>query len=1279
MQIIKGSKALSVFKQSKLLAELQALDKNVQAIEAEYVHFVSTNQELPSDQQAELEKLLTYGEPEKLSSPSGILVLVAPRPGTISPWSSKATDIAHNTGLAGVDRIERGIAYYISSTANLDPAQIASLLHDRMVETTFDSLEAAAALFDESQPKALGTIDILGTNGREVLEKANEDLILALAPDEIDYLYESYKELGRNPTDAELMMFGVVNSEHCRHKIFNAAWKIDGEIQPKSLFKMIKNTYEHSSKNVLSAYKDNAAVLTGSEAGYFVPDNQTGVYGYTKEPLHIVIKAETHNHPTAIAPFPGAATGTGGEIRDEAATGRGTKTKVGFAGYSVSNLNIPGLKRPWEKDYGSPSRIKSAKDIMIEAPLGAASYGNEFGRPNIAGYFRTYEQIDDAGNVRGYHKPIMIAGGYGNIREKLIEKQSIPVGTKLVVLGGQSMLIGLGGGSGSSMQTGASKEDLDFASVQRSNPEMQRRAQEVINACSAMGENTPILSIHDVGAGGLSNAFPELVHDAGRGGKFELRAIPSLEPGMSPMEIWCNESQERYVLAVQEARLAEFEAFCEREHCPYAVVGEATADEQLVVHDALFQNNPVDIPLSLLFGKPPKMERVVQRQAPNLTPLSTTSIDVDEAVKRVLQLPAVGSKKFLITIGDRSVTGLIMRDQMVGPWQVPVSDVAVTARSYDVDAGEAMAIGERTPIALIDSAAAARMAVGEALTNIVASDVEKISDVKLSANWMAAAGIDSEDERLFDAVQAVGEEFCPELGITIPVGKDSLSMRTKWQEAGTEKSVTAPVSLIISAFAPVKNVTKTLTPLLKDYDNTSLILVDISEGKARLGGSALAQVFNQIGNETPDVTSTQLKKFFEIITKLKTENKLLAYHDRSDGGLFATLAEISFASRRGLSISLDSVAGETELEQLFNEELGAVIQVRKSDEAAVLAAFGNMASAIGTLNQRAEIVFTKSGKEVYKNTRTQLEQWWADTSYHMQRLRDNSDCADEEFALIVSQTDPGLSPASAVRNVKNTTYDERPKVAIFREQGVNGQVEMAAAFSAAGFSAVDVHLQDLMNGSVMLNDFVGLVACGGFSYGDVLGAGEGWAKTILLSKSLKEQLKTFFERKDTFSLGVCNGCQMLSQLKSIIPGAENWPAFVKNTSEQFEARLSLVKVLSSPSILLRGLEGSYLPVPVAHGEGRVLFADDTAKQAATVSLQFVDNDHNPTQIYPYNPNGSPEGMTGFTTPDGRATIMMPHPERAFQTRQLSWYPDDWSGDSPWMQIFHNARAWVEEN
>ena len=1296
MHILRGAPALSEFRRLKQLTRLQDKAPGVTHVYAEFVHFAELDTPLDDEQAQVLSRLLTYGPSVAVEEPVGQLVLVVPRFGTISPWSSKATDIAHNCGLNNVRRLERGIAWYIQGElSSQELARVKALLHDRMTERALDTLEAASALFAHTEPKPFQRIDVLG-GGRTALEQANNALGLALAEDEIDYLVTSFQGLGRNPSDVELMMFAQANSEHCRHKIFNASWDIDGEAQDKSLFGMIKNTYEMHSQGVLSAYKDNAAVIEGFTAGRFFPQPGSGEYRAHEEPVHILMKVETHNHPTAIAPFPGAATGSGGEIRDEGATGRGGKPKAGLAGFTVSNLRIPGFLQPWEEDNGKPDRIVTPLQIMIEGPLGGAAFNNEFGRPNLTGYFRTFEQSVDSPRgkeIRGYHKPIMIAGGLGNIRATHVEKAEIEVGAKLIVLGGPAMLIGLGGGAASSMDTGASAEDLDFASVQRENPEMERRCQEVIDRCWQLGDKNPIAFIHDVGAGGLSNAFPELVNDGGRGGRFELRKVPNDEPGMSPAEIWSNESQERYVMAVSNADYERFQAICERERCPHAVVGEATEEQLLLLNDEHFDNQPVDMPLSVLLGKPPRMHRSVSRES---APQDDFSADMplEEAALRVLRLPAVASKNFLITIGDRSITGLVARDQMVGPWQVPVADCAVTATSFDVLTGEAMAMGERTPLALLDAPASGRMAVAETITNLAAARIDRLSDIKLSANWMAAAGHPGEDARLFDTVKAVGMELCPELGITIPVGKDSMSMKTRWNDGGDDKSVTSPLSLIVTGFAPVQNVRQTLTPQLRmDQGDTDLILIDLGRGQNRLGGSALAQVYNRIGQQGPDLDDAEdLKAFFAVIQGLNKDGQLIAYHDRSDGGLLTTLAEMAFAGHCGLNINLDVLAeASSELAAvLFNEELGAVIQVRQSDTEAVLAqlsaaGLGDCSAVIGQPQSAQVIDVSFQQQSVLTGTRASWQQAWSETSWHIQRLRDNAECADQEFESLADDGNPGLSALLSFDVDEDIAAPYinsgvRPQVAILREQGVNGQIEMAAAFTRAGFTAIDVHMSDILAGRIDLADFRGLVACGGFSYGDVLGAGEGWAKSILFNTVAREAFSAFFQRPDTFALGVCNGCQMLSNLRELIPGSEHWPHFVRNRSEQFEARVALVEVQASPSIFLNGMVGTRLPIAIAHGEGHAEFSDSSAVDACeasnSVALRYIDNRGRMTERYPANPNGSPRGITGLTTRDGRVTIMMPHPERVFRAVQNSWQPDDWNEDGGWMRMFRNARVWV---
>lgn len=1292
MLILRGAPALSSFRIEKLRVKLQSIEPSVTAVSAHFVHFADLRADLTESEMVVLQRLLQYGPQAADSALEGQLVLVTPRPGTISPWSSKATDIAHNCGLTQIQRLERGVVYHIQADA-LSEAQFAAIqsaLHDRMTEVVFGDLQAAEVLFGSAEPKPLTTVDIL-KGGREALVEANLSLGLALAEDEIDYLVNAFSDLKRNPTDVELMMFAQANSEHCRHKIFNASWTIDGQEQPISLFKMIKNTYENYSDGVLSAYHDNAAVMQGWPGGRFFPDPETAEYNYHQEDIHILMKVETHNHPTAISPYPGAATGSGGEIRDEGATGQGSRPKVGLTGFTVSNLSIPGFEQPWEQVYGKPDRIVSAFDIMIQGPLGGAAFNNEFGRPNICGYFRTFEQLFD-GEVRGYHKPIMIAGGYGNIRGQHIDKGQIKAGDKIIVLGGPAMLIGLGGGAASSMATGTSHADLDFASVQRDNPEIERRCQEVIDRCWALGEQNPIVSIHDVGAGGLSNAIPELVNDAGRGGQFELRHVPNDEPGMSPVEIWCNESQERYVLAIAPENLARFEQIAQRERCPFAVLGDATEAQALQVKDSHFGNHPIDLPMNVLFGKPPKMHRDVQSKPAKTTALQL-DVDLQDAISRVLRLPAVADKTFLITIGDRSVTGLVHRDQMVGPWQVPVADCAVTAISLDNYAGEAMAMGERTPSALLDAAASARMAVAESITNIAAADIAALNRIKLSANWMAAAGAAGEDAKLYEAVKAVGMELCPDLDIAIPVGKDSMSMRTVWQDdAGDSKSVTSPLSLVITAFAPVQDIRKTVTPQLQlDQGASALFLIDLGRGQNRLGASALAQVYNQVGEQPADLDQSQdLVNFFNFIQALRQKQILLAYHDRADGGLFVSLAEMAFASGCGLDIQLDSLGSDV-LAALFAEELGAVFQI-KLEDLGVMQALADDFGVADLIHQVAEprqdnqLVVQQNKQTLYQASRSELRALWSETSFRMQALRDNPDCAQQEFDINLDDANPGLSaelPFDANEDIAAPYIAKgvNPKIAILREQGVNGQIEMAAAFDRAGFAAIDVHMSDILAGRVTLEQFAGLVACGGFSYGDVLGAGEGWAKSILFNATAREQFEQFFQRQDTFSLGVCNGCQMLSNLKSLIPGAELWPHFVRNQSEQFEARFSLVEIQSSPSIFFQGMQGARMPIAVAHGEGRAEFASaqqlQQAQQQQLIAMRYVDNFARATETYPANPNGSPEGITSLCSTDGRVTIMMPHPERVFRTVQNSWHPAEWGEDSPWMRMFRNARCWID--
>jgi phosphoribosylformylglycinamidine synthase len=1299
---LRGAAAFSANRLARLTQNVQAALPKLKGLAAEHWYFVELKAPLAAADLERLKDLL--GAHPAAKAPAGTLRLVTPRLGTISPWSSKATEIARQCGFAAVTRIERGTAFHLDARG--DFAAALPFIHDRMTESVLDGVAAAEALFRHYAPQPLATVDVVG-KGRAALVAANGEMGLALSDDEIDYLVENFSRIGRNPTDVELMMFAQANSEHCRHKIFNADWVIDGQKQAHSLFGMIRESHKVSPRGTVVAYSDNAAVLEGALAERFHP-GAGGAYAYTEELTHYLAKVETHNHPTAISPFPGAATGSGGEIRDEGATGRGSKPKAGLCGFSVSNLNIPGYAQPWEQAYGKPERIAPALDIMIEGPIGAAAFNNEFGRPNLAGYFRTFEQ-EVAGEVRGYHKPIMIAGGVGNIAARDSHKIEFKAGALLIQLGGPGMLIGLGGGAASSMTTGSNTADLDFASVQRGNPEIQRRAQEVIDRCWQLRQNNPILSIHDVGAGGLSNALPELAHGAGCGARFELRRVQTEEPGMSPREIWCNEAQERYVLAIRPDRLDEFRAICERERCPFAVLGEATADGQLVVSDSHFASNAVDMDMDVLLGKPPRMTRDVAHKARHLPPFDAAAFDLKEAAWRVLRMPSVASKNFLISIGDRTVGGMTARDQMVGPWQVPVADCAVTTLSYLGTLGEAFAMGEKTPLALIDAPASGRMAVGEAVTNIAAAQIGDIGKIKLSANWMAAAGHPGEDAALFDTVKAVGLEFCPALGISIPVGKDSLSMKTAWEEQDAKKQVTAPLSLIISAFATCSDVRRTLTPQLRtDAGDTDLVLIDLGQGKHRLGGSAFAQAYNAIGEHAPDADAALLKGFFAAVQELNASNLLLAYHDRSDGGLFAAACEMAFAGHCGVSLNLDTlcydplmndadglerkpemVAGRFRdrfMGALFAEELGALLQIRRDDRTRVMQVLRThglsaCSHTVGELNTADEIRVWRNAKPLLKEKRVDLQRAWAETSYRIARLRDDAQCAQEEFDALLDAADPGVSatltfdPAEDIAAPMIAT-GARPKIAILREQGVNGQVEMAAAFDRAGFAAFDVHMSDLQSRRVALTDFSGLVACGGFSYGDVLGAGQGWAKSILFNDQLRAAFEAFFSRPGTFALGVCNGCQMMSHLAGIVPGAAHWPRFARNRSEQFEARFVMVEIPQSPSLFLGGMAGSRLPIVVSHGEGRVEFAMPEAQKNAIVALRYVDNHGRVAATYPFNPNGSPEGIAGLTTADGRFTIMMPHPERIYRTVQMSWHPDSWGEDGPWLRMFRNARKWI---
>ncbi|KAG9060956.1 hypothetical protein KI688_007783 [Linnemannia hyalina] len=1382
MLVLPGSESLSPFKAHALLQQVQAAVPSVQSVSTRAVHFV---QPLPGLDQTTLNEFLTNdATPERIilntmfSSPSSAraqddqelvqlisqpysdsastvegrnFFIVLPRVGTISPWSSKATNIAQMCNLdRHVKRAERGQAYLVRTNDGKQLSEhefrtITALVHDRMTQDVLGVIPDEKVIFKQGTPAPLTTVQLMEAGGernprdaRERLVSANKELGLALAEDEIDYLVAAFigssklssdSCLARNPTDVELFMFAQVNSEHCRHKIFGADWTIDGEKKPHSLFGMIKNTHQLHPQHTLSAYSDNAAVLQGPKGTRFAPiadDN----YAYTlfEEEVHTVVKVETHNHPTAVSPFPGAATGSGGEIRDEGATGIGSKPKAGLSGFTVSNLLIPGHVQPWETDYGKPSHVASALDIMVQGPLGGAAFNNEFGRPAITGYFRTFlESVPTANGkdeIRGFHKPIMIAGGLGTIRPKHVLKNKIQPGAHLVVLGGPCMLIGLGGGAASSMTSGESSAALDFASVQRENPEMQRRCQQVIDSCTALGDKNLIQSIHDVGAGGLCNALPEIVHDCDLGAVIELRNINNDDPSMSPMEIWCNESQERYVLAIGPENIEAFKAICERERCPYALAGVATTEEKLVLTDSLLGTTPIDLPMSTLFGKPPKMSRTTATVVPTrhafdsslksyLPSLTQSAELVTDAAHRVLRLPAVASKSFLITIGDRTITGLVARDQFVGPWQVPVADVAVTATSLGVSVGEAMAMGERPPIALISAAASARMAVGECITNMAAANIPSLGQIRMSANWMAAPDHEGEGSRLYEAVQAIGLDLCPALGISIPVGKDSMSMKMKWKQDGEQVEVTAPLSLNITGFGPVTDIHKTLTPeLITDAGETVLVLIDLADGKERLGGSAIAQVYKQIGNEVPDVESAEvLKSFFKGIQAVRDHDDLvLAYHDRSDGGLFATVAEMCFAGHVGAKVDLSSIT-EDAVAGLFNEELGAVVQVRSAQLDQFKAVFAQQGfpveslKVVGSVNAKGDdsIVISHKGTNVLESNRVELQRIWTETSYHIQTIRDNSECAQQEFDGLLDAQDPGLSyqltfnPAEEVLLAADLALAQadRPKVAILREQGVNGQIEMAYAFHAAGFTAVDVHMSDILSGKVTLKDFKGIAACGGFSYGDVLGAGSGWAKSILLHERTRNEFYDFLTvRQDTFALGVCNGCQFLSQMRELIPGAEHWPYFKRNQSEQFEARFSMVGLENNtaaaeasstvPSIFFDGMRGSKFPIAVAHGEGRAEFvkpSDLEALQAqGLIAASYVDNYGKRTEQYPLNPNGSPLGITAVQTPNGRVLAMMPHPERVSSREANSWYPRaegaQWGEQGPWLRMFKNARTWV---
>jgi len=1326
----EGGNALSDFRIQPILKRLQAIHPDVNALRARFVHLVATDHALSPEEHARLAALLTYGDPfgsagQPANSDSGSLVVVTPRFGTVSPWASKATDIAHNCGI-NVRRIERIAEYHVGTKHAIEPQQlreIAAQLHDRMIESAMFTRADAHKLFGELPPAPMESVDVLG-GGRSALEKANTQFGLALAPDEIDYLVDAFKSLGRNPTDVELMMFAQANSEHCRHKIFNAKFTIDGVPQERSMFQMIRHTHEKAPQHTIVAYSDNSSIMEGYRLERFMPEEGTQRYSKEATLQHVLMKVETHNHPTAISPFPGASTGAGGEIRDEGATGRGARPKAGLVGFTVSKL--------WggwsDEPGGKPEHIASPLQIMTEGPLGGAAFNNEFGRPNLLGYFREYEQ--DAGGVkRGYHKPIMIAGGVGSIDAKLSKKILFPAGTLLIQLGGPGMRIGMGGGAASSMATGVNAADLDFDSVQRGNPEIERRAQEVINHCWSLGDNNPILAIHDVGAGGLSNAFPELTNDAGRGAKFDLRSVPVEESGLAPKEIWCNESQERYVLAIAPQSLAQFQAFCERERCPFSVVGIATEERQLVLSDR-GEGQPVDMPMDVLLGKPPKMHRDVKSVQREFKPLDLTGVNLQDVAIKVLAHPTVASKRFLVTIGDRTVGGLTHRDQMVGPWQVPVADCAVTLADYKGFAGEAMSMGERTPLATIDAPASGRMAVAEAITNLLAAPID-LARVKLSANWMAACGEEGEDAALYETVRTVGMELCPALGISIPVGKDSLSMRTVWQGpsgsgqgpsgSGETRKVTSPVSLIVSAFATIDDARGTLTPQLDPHGDTTLVLVDLGKGKSRMAGSVLAQVLGQTGNEVPDLDDAQdLASLVKAVNVLRSQGRILAYHDRSDGGLFAASCEMAFAGHVGVSLNVDLLVTEGDgigdsraeygdaknwasqvsarreeltLKALFNEELGVVLQVRTDDRNDVMQVLrdhglakhshfvGKTRPASSPVDAgKGEVQVWRDAKAVFSASLHDLHQVWDSVSWKICRERDNPAGADTEHNAAGDPSDPGLhvhltfdAKDDVAAPFLNLT---RPKVAIIREQGVNSHVEMAYTFTEAGFDAYDVHMTDLQSGRAKLADFAGFVACGGFSYGDTLGAGIGWARSITFNAKLAEQFKTFFARTDTFALGVCNGCQMLAELADIIPGAQAWPRFTTNRSERYEARLSMVEVLDSPSIFFAGMAGSRMPIAVAHGEGFANFAYRGDKAGVIASARFVDNHGKPTELYPFNPNGSPGGLCSVTTADGRFSAIMPHPERVFRNIQMSWPGGDKGEFSPWMRLWRSARKWV---
>ncbi len=1279
-----GSQAHSSFRKENILDKIIAKYPKVSGIDSSFLHLIESKKKLSNSDSNILNQLLTYGLTSSVKSNLDDALIITPRIGTISPWSSRATDIALHCNV-DIVRIERCTVYWLQTEKVLSENEkiaIGNILRDQMTESLFLNKQSIEQLFAQQKPKELLKIDFLG-KGTKAIEEFSVKNGLALSQDEITYLSNHYKKTKKNPTDSELMMFAQANSEHCRHKIFNAHWTIDNKSQEQSLFGMIRNTHKISPKKTIVAYSDNSSIIEGRKIHRFYPDANDQYFPH-EEICHYLMKVETHNHPTAISPFSGSATGAGGEIRDEGATGRGSKPKAGLAGFSVSNLRIPNFEHSWEKNtLGKPDRIASALEIMIDGPIGAASYNNEFGRPNILGYFRTLE-VEVDGEFKGFHKPIMLAGGIGNISDIHTNKKLLQEGNLLIQIGGPAMLIGLGGGAASSMKTGSNQENLDFDSVQRGNPELQRRVQEVIDKCWQMGNFNPILSIHDVGAGGLSNAFPELIHDGGVGAIFQLRSIHNEDLGMSPKEIWSNEAQERYVLAIDKSNLETFDKICKRERCPFAIVGKATKDQRLVVEDSLFKNHPVDMNLNILLGKPPKTSKKISSKITKILNKKSVPTNLNTELKKVLHYPAVGSKNFLITIGDRSVTGLIARDQMVGPWQIPVSNVAVTKSDFESTLGESFALGERSPVAITNAPASARLAIGEAITNIAASQIDNINYIKLSANWMAASGDDINDFALFESVKTVGLDVCPKLGISIPVGKDSMSMQTKWND-GVDKKISSPMSLVVSAFSECSDVSKTLTPQMQKNEQSTLLFIDLALGKRRMGGSCINMINNIIGGDTPDLEDPKiLKDFFSVIQSLNRDNKIMSYHDRSDGGLITSLVEMCFAGRCGINIDLEEQSSDEIASYLFNEELGAVIQVADNDLNQVLKKIedklGGYVKQIGKPAINQKISIKNNNNIVFSETRSKLQSYWTETSFRMQSLRDNPQSALEEFNTISDNDDPGISPIIKFDieksiNIKKT----RAKIAILREQGVNGHNEMAAAFYYAGFEPHDIHMSDIASGYKNLDDYQALAACGGFSFGDVLGAGQGWAKSILFNQKVKDQFHKFFHNENTLTLGVCNGCQMLSSIKEIIPGTDFWPKFIKNESEQFEARFLSVSIEKTNSPFFEEMEGSILPVVVSHGEGRVCFEDNNhlnkALSSNCISLKYVNNHNDGTLTYPFNPNGSVHGITGLNSSDGRVSIMMPHPERVFRADQNSWHPKNWNDFGPWYRMFANANKY----